>query len=150
MQVVNKSKAKGTKYETKFVRYLRDGLEDERPERLALHGAQDHGDVGHIFCHGFEGIAECKSHKQVTPKLVAEWREQTIAERENADADFALLVVDVYGSSMGQSQVHVTIRDLARICLGMRVATTPKLSELYDNSWVVMTLDDAIYLMRGV
>lgn len=147
---MSKQRKKGSAYETKFVRYLRDGLEDERPERLALHGAHDHGDVGHIFCHGFEGIAECKSHKQVTPKLIAEWREQTLAERENADADFALLVADVYGRPMGQSHVHVTIRDLARICLGMRVATTPKLSELYDNSWVVMTLDDAIYLMRGV
>ena len=146
----NKSKKKGTEFESKFVRYLRDGLDDVRPERLALHGAQDHGDVGHIFCHGFEGIAECKSHKQVTPKLVAEWREQTLDERENADADFALLVVDLYGKPMCQSQVHVTIRDLARICLGMRVATTPNLSALYDSQWVVMSLDDAIYLMRGV
>ena len=137
MQVPNKSKKKGTEFESKFVRYLRDGLDDERPERLALHGAQDHGDVGHI-------------HKQVTSKLVAEWREQTLAERENTDADFALLVVDVYGKPMGQSQVHVTIRDLARICLGMRVATTPNLSALYDGSWVVMSLDEAIYLMRGV
>ena len=81
---------------------------------------------------------------------MAEWRQQTLDERENGDSDFALLVVNQYNKTMGQSQVHVTIRDLARICLGMRVATTPKLSELYDNQWVVMSLDDAIYLMRGV
>lgn len=148
--MTNKSKAKGTKFESKFVRYLRDGLDDERPERLALHGAQDHGDVGHIFCHGFEGIAECKSHKRVTPGDIAEWRQQTLDERENGDSDFALLIVNQYNRPMGQSQVHVTIRDLARICLGMRVATTPKLSELYDDSWVVMDLDQAIYLMRGI
>lgn len=146
----NKSKKKGSAYETKFVRYLRDGLEDERPERLALHGSKDVGDIGHIFAHGYQGIAECKSHRRVTPGDVAEWRRQTLDERENGDSDFALLVVNQYNRPMGQSLVHVTIRDLARICLGMRVATTPKLSELYDSQWVVMSLDDAIYLMRGV
>ena len=148
--MANKSKAVGTRFESAVVKYLRDGLEDERPERLALHGSKDMGDIGHIFAHGYRGIAECKSHKKVTPGDVAEWRQQTLDERGNSDSDFALLVVNQYNRPMGQSLVHVTIRDLARICLGMRVATTPKLSELYDNQWVVMSLDDAIYLMRGV
>lgn len=148
--MANKSKSKGTRFESAVVKYLREGLEDERPERLALHGSKDMGDIGHIYAHGYHGIAECKSHKKVTPGDIAEWQRQTIDERENSDSDFALLVVNKYNCPMGQSQVHVTIRDLARICLGMRVATTPKLSELYDNSWVAMTLDEAIYLMRGV
>lgn len=148
--MANRSKERGTRYESAVVRYLREGLEDERPERLALHGSKDIGDIGHIFAHGYQGIAECKSHRRVTPGDVAEWRRQTLDERENGDSDFALLVVNQYNRPMGQSLVHVTIRDLARICLGMRVATTPKLSELYDSQWVVMSLDDAIYLMRGV
>lgn len=148
--MANRAKDRGTRYENAVVKYLREGLEDERPERLALHGSKDVGDIGHIFAHGYHGIAECKSHRKVTPGDVAEWRQQTLDERENGDSDFALLVVNQYNKTMGQSQVHVTIRDLARICLGMRVATTPKLSELYDNQWVVMSLDDAIYLMRGV
>ena len=147
---MSKQKIKGTRYESAVVKYLIEGLEDERPERLALHGSKDFGDIGHIFAHGFEGVAECKSHKRVAPGDIAEWRQQTLDERENSDSDFALLIVDKYNCPMGQSQVHVTIRDLARICLGMRVATTPKLSELYDNQWVFMTLDDAIYLMRGI
>lgn len=148
--MANKSKAVGTRFESAVVKYLREGLEDERPERLALHGSKDMGDIGHIFAHGYKGIAECKSHKKVTPGDVAEWRQQTLDERGNSDSDFALLIVNKYNCPMGQSQVHVTIRDLACICLGMRVATTPKLSELYDDSWVVMDLDQAIYLMRGV
>lgn len=148
--MANKSKAVGTRFESAVVKYLREGLEDERPERLALHGSKDMGDIGHVYAHGFEGVIEAKSHKKITPGLIDEWRRQTLDERENSDSDFALLVVNKYNSSMGQSQVHVTIRDLARICLGMRVATTPKLSELYDSQWVVMSLDDAIYLMRGV
>lgn len=148
--MANKSKAVGTRFESALVKYLREGLEDERPERLALHGSKDMGDIGHIYAHGFEGVIEAKSHKKITPGLIDEWRRQTLDERENSDSDFALLIVNKYNCPMGQSQVHVTIRDLARICLGMRVATTPKLSELYDNQWVVMSLDDAIYLMRGV
>lgn len=148
--MANKSKAVGTRFESAVVKYLREGLEDERPERLALHGSKDMGDIGHVYAHGFEGVIEAKSHKKVTPGLIDEWRRQTLDERENSDSDFALLVVNKYNSPMGQSQVHVTIRDLARICLGIRIATTTKLTELYDSSWVVMTLDDAIYLMRGI
>lgn len=148
--MANKAKAKGTRFESALVKYLREGLEDERPERLALHGSKDMGDIGHVYAHGFRGIIETKSHKSVTPGDIAEWREQTLDERGNSDSDFALLVVDQYNRPMGQSQVHVTIRDLARICLGIRIATTTKLSELYDSSWVVMTLDEAIYLMRGI
>ena len=148
--MANKAKSTGTRFESALVKYLREGLEDERPERLALHGSKDFGDIGHVYAHGFEGVIEAKSHKKVTPGLIEEWRRQTLDERENSDSDFALLVVNKYNSAMGQSQVHVTIRDLARICLGMRVATTPKLSELYDGSWVVMSLDEAIYLMRGI
>lgn len=147
---MSKQREKGTRYESAVVKYLREGLDDERPERLALHGSKDMGDIGHIFAHGYRGIAECKSHKRVTPGDIAEWRQQTVDERWNSDSDFALLIVNQYNKPMGQSQVHVTIRDLARICLGMRVATTPKLSELYEDAWVVMDLDQAIYLMRGV
>lgn len=147
---MNKPRNKGTRYESAVVKYLRKGLEDERPERLALHGSKDVGDIGHIFAHGYEGIAECKAHKRFTTGDVAEWRQQALDERENGDSDFALLIVNQYNRPIGQSLVHVTIRDLARICLGMRVATTPKLSELYDSQWVVMSLDEAIYLMRGV
>ena len=148
--MANKSKAVGTRFESAVVKYLRDGLEDERPERLALHGSKDMGDIGHIFAHGYKGIAECKSHKMVTPGDVAEWRQQTLDERGNSDSDFALLIVNQYNKPMGQSQVHVTIRDLACICLGMRVATTANLSALYDDTWVQMDLDTAIHLMKGI
>lgn len=137
----------GTRFETQVVRRLREMLGDDRPERLALHGAHDHGDIGHIFAHGFEGVAECKCHSRVTPSLVAAWRGQTLDERENSDSDFALLIVSVYRAPVGRSQCHVTIRDLTRICLG--VEAHGGLAGLYDESWVVMTLDEACALMRG-
>lgn len=147
---MSKQREIGTRFESQVVRYLHGALEDERPERLALHGAKDRGDIGHIFAHGYEGIAECKAYERITPSLVGRWRVETLDERENADAGFGLLVVSVYRAPVARSQVHVTIRDLSRICLGMGVATTPRLSELYDGSWVVMTLEEACALMRGV
>ena len=80
----SRQKAKGTRFESSVVRYMREALGDDRIERRALHGTQDMGDIYGIRAHGWDVIAECKSHKEVTPALVAEWREQTLRERENA------------------------------------------------------------------
>lgn len=145
---MSRQRAQGTRFETHVVRRLHEMLGDDRPERLALHGARDHGDIGHIFAHGHEGIAECKWRSGAAkPSQVAAWRGQTLDERENADADFALLVVSVYQAPVGRSLCHVTIRDLTRICLG--IEPHGGLADLYDESWVVMTLDEACALMRG-
>ena len=101
----SRQKAKGTRFESSVVRYMREALGDDRIERRALHGTQDMGDIYGIRAHGWDVIAECKSHKEVTPALVAEWREQTLRERENADAGAALLVVSVYRASVARSAV---------------------------------------------
>lgn len=146
---MSRQKDVGTRFESQVVRYLREALEDERPERLALHGSKDRGDIGHIYAHGYEGIAECKAYSRVTPSLVARWRGETLDERENASAGFGLLVVSVYRAPVARSEVHVTLRDLSRICLGLSAATTPKLAAMYEESWVVMTLEEACALMRG-
>lgn len=146
---MSRQKDVGTRFESQVARYLREALGDGRPERLALHGAKDIGDIGHIFAHGHEGIAECKAYSRVTPSLVERWRAETLDERENADADFGLLVVSIYRAPVARSEVHVTIRDLLRICLGLSAATTPKLAAMHEESWVVMTLEEACALMRG-
>lgn len=130
-----------------MVRHLREQLGDERPERLALHGSRDHGDIGHIYCHGHRGVAECKAHREVTPALVERWRAQTVDERDEAGADFGLLVVSVYRAPVGRSVVHVTLRDLARVALQVRV--NDGWLDLADDHWVSMTLDECCSLMRG-
>lgn len=129
------------------MRYLREELGDERPERLALSGAHDKGDIGHIFCHGFEGIAECKCHERVTRSLVRKWREQTVDERENAGADFALLIVSVYNHGVGESVVHVTVRDLARVILPLSVEDG--WAGEADERWVTITLEECCDHMRA-
>lgn len=144
---MNRQKDRGTKYETSVVRYLRAELGDDRPERMALHGGGDVGDIGHIYCHGFRGIAECKAHKEVTPRRVEDWKRQTIDERDNADADFALLVVNQYNKGISQSLVYVTLRDLAKIALPMRL--NEGWEDMADDHWVCMTLAECCSLMRG-
>ena len=145
--MANPNKKIGTRFETAVVRHMRAALSDDRIERRALHGTQDMGDVYGIRAHGWDVICECKSHKDVTPALVAKWRDETLRERGNADAGAALLVVSVYRAPVGRSEVHVTLRDLARIALP--VAVCDGHMEMADGKWVRMTLDEACALIKG-
>lgn len=145
--MANPSKDKGTKYESAVVRYMREMTGDDRIERRALHGSKDMGDIYGIAAHGWQGIAECKAHKDVTPALVAEWRERTVAERENAGAGFGLLVVNVYRAPIGRSEVHITLRDLSRIAIPLMVNDGHL--EAADMEWAVLTLEDACRLISG-
>ena len=143
-----KPKAKGTAWETAVVRYLRAQLEDERIERRALHGSKDMGDIHGLYAHGFEGIIECKAVRAAGAKALAEWQRQTLDERGNADADFALLVVKNFNHSTGDAFCWVTIRDLPYICLG--IDSNHGLADIYDDAWVCMPLSTACALMMGM
>lgn len=152
--MANKSKARGTQFESSVAEFLRIALDQPQIERRALHGATDMGDVYRIFGqNGLEGIAECKDHRTVTDSLVERWRAQTIAERDEAHAGFGLLVIHRRGKSsksgapsFGQNVVQVTIGDLLRL-MGM----ADGLSEWEDVNWmwVSMTLRQVCSILRG-
>lgn len=146
--MTNKPKAIGTRAETAVVRYLREELDDDRVERRALHGSKDMGDIFGIYAHGHSGIAEVKAHKTWGPKDLYGWQMQTLDERDNADSDFALLVVKVPNRNVSQWLVYVTIRDLTRVCRSIGVS--PDFEGTYDDVWVCMTLRDAARRMKGV
>lgn len=141
----NPSKERGTREETRVVRYLRERTGDARIERRALHGSRDMGDVRGIYAHGYEGIAEVKARRHRTPSAVAGWRDETVRERGNADADFAALVVKVPNRPVGESLVHLTVRDMMRSCYGMEFDCRDEL----DESWVTMTLAEWAGLLGG-
>lgn len=143
--MTNPSKQRGTRFETAVCRHMRARLEDDRIDRAPLSGAHDRGDIWGIRAHGFRGIAECKSHKRVTPALLAEWRGQTVDERENADADFALLVVREPNLPIGRSRVHVTVGDLCLVAPGI----SARYDGPADEAWVSMTLDECCDLIGG-
>ena len=138
---------KGTRFETAVVRYLREALEDERPERRALHGSKDMGDIHGLYSHGYSGIVECKAVRDMGAKALAEYQRQTLDERENADADFALLVCKNFNHSVGEAFCWVTLRDLARIALPLMV--NDGWLDRADETWVCLPLSTACALMRG-
>ena len=153
---MSKAKAIGTAFETGFTRYWQAVTGDDRVHRIALHGSKDMGDVGGIYSHGCEGIAECKSHKQVTPALLEKWKRETENERENAGVDFALLVVhqpgkDATGKNVGRfglNRCFVQLKDLPCLCLSMLTIDkqTPEAAESLDT-WIEMSLADVASLV---
>lgn len=142
-----KPKALGTAWETDVRNYVAKELGDDRIERRALHGSKDMGDIHGLFAHGYSGIIECKRDRDMGAAALAEYQRQTIDERENADADFALLVVKNFNHSVGEAFCWVTLRDLARIALPLMV--NDGWLDRADETWACLPLSTACALMRG-
>lgn len=150
------SKAKGTRFESAVRDYLREALHDTGIDRRVLHGTQDMGDIYGIRSHGCDVIAECKAHRDVTPALVARWRDETLRERGNADADAAVLVVKRARRGIPESECHMTVRDYLLIAglelpvqtVGFRgfkgITDTANL----DGHWVVMSLSELVGIIE--
>lgn len=159
---MSKQRAKGTAFETGFVRFARAVLGDERIHRAALSGSRDQGDVHGLFAHGYEGIVECKNVKSVNRALLEDFKRQTLNERDNADADFSILVVhepgcDATGKkpSFGDNSAYMTVWDLFRIFPKAAikcVESTPTdfgVSQVLDM-WVRVSVIDALTMIGGV
>jgi hypothetical protein len=90
----NPSKAKGTRAETRVVRYLTArGL---NAARRALAGSADEGDLCMILNDGTEVTLEVKAGTQTanySRTNFEKWKRQTIVEGENADCIPALVIV---------------------------------------------------------
>ena len=144
-----KPKDKGTRFETACVRYLRKRLEDERIDRAAMRGNRDAGDIHGLVAHGYRGIVECKDYATWGKADLRRWQEQTINERGNADADFALLVVHKRGcgaSRFGENHCYMQVRDLERVIGG---TMTVLAGDAAKDMWVRVTADDACRMMLG-
>lgn len=142
---MSRSKDRGTRFETACARWLTSRLGDP-VERRALHGSQDMGDLFGITCHGWRGIAECKSYARFSWADVSRWREETKAERENACADFALLLIDlpnVGEARFGHTRVDMTFTDF----LVVSGAGMPQERGWRDETWVTADLDTVAALM---
>ena len=148
---MNKSKARGTSFETAVARWLRLALDEPTIERRARHGAHDRGGRCGIVAHGRGGLGECQNYKRYGRADVEEWRRQTLAERDNADADFAVLVIhkpgcggDAKSPTMGLNRVDLTIGDLCNVSVGMRCLMAEP-----DDHWVTIELDELARLIRA-
>lgn len=149
--MANRSKAKGTAHETQCVNYLRARLEDPRIERRALHGNKDMGDIYNLYAHAFaSGIAECKAHKDWGPADLKEWQRQTEAEKANADADFALLIVKTPGcgpKNFGRTRTFLTVHDLLVASGIAYIDHEDRQTAL--STWVELPLESVCTLIEG-
>ena len=146
--MANKPKIKGSLFESQGVRYFRQKLGIEDIHRCALHGNKDEGDIRGLLAHGSKGIAEMKNYKKVYPTDLKKWRHDTITERENAGADFSLLVVHKPGcgeARFGDNYCHLQVRDLDVIQGYERYIRDP--NDPFLDTWLTMDLDTVCELM---
>lgn len=146
--MANRPKQRGTKYESDVARYLRDALGDDEISRCSLHGSRDEGDIRWVRTpSGARGIMECKSYKRYGAADLAAWREQTMAERGNADADFALLAVHGYGTGITTDACWMTFGDLMVVSGWVRARDDDE-REAMDETWVSMRMSELCGLIR--
>lgn len=146
--MTNRPKQRGTAFETRVCRYLRERSGDDRIERRALHGSTDMGDLFGLRAHGLTGIVECKSYSvyPTQKKMLRTFKAQTEDERCNADADFALLVVRVPQRSIGDADCYVSYRTLD-LMLGTYDESTDY--EAFEDPWMCVCLWQMCELMWG-
>ena len=145
MSGTNPAKDRGTKVETKVLAFLRAETGQPGVERQPPRGRRDQGDLAGLRVRGFDAVVEVKAHKSVTRKALAEFRRQTLAERENAGAGVGILVTWRYTHGAAEATAHVTLRDLARVARPLRV-NEGHMDEA-DGSWVSMTLAELCALI---
>lgn len=109
---MSRSKAKGTAFESLFVKWLRQRLGDDRIERMPLNGNKDRGDIAGVrTLLGEKVVVEAKSHARYN---LAGWIAEAEKERGNADAHVGVVVFKRVGKGQARDQfVLMTAEDFA-------------------------------------
>lgn len=122
---MSREKQRGTAFETAVVRFFRRVFDDDRIDRMPLHGRRDIGDVSGIYRAGKRVVVECKSYSG--RDRMAQWLTEAELERGNADALAAVVVSKRRGigistkHGMGQQLVTMTLLDFASLIAGERI-----------------------------
>ncbi|WP_433415076.1 hypothetical protein ACQP1V_36370 [Microtetraspora malaysiensis] len=141
----NKSKEIGTKAETAVVRHLRDhGFPGA--ERRALKGNLDEGDITGCIGVCWE-VKGGDAAREASYLKIADWWREAEIERENADADVAVLVVQRRGYGLERAGDWWAYLDLATATF-LATAGEGFLSEEAPNVLVRMRLADIVQALR--
>lgn len=108
--MANPSKQKGTRAETRVVRYLEDHGFIAR--RLALAGSNDPGDIEAYAPDSMDKIIiEVKYGKQTAAprrSQIEEWCRQAVVEGENSNAKLAVLIIVRYQRQLEDADVYIS------------------------------------------
>jgi hypothetical protein len=131
---------------------------DHGIHRVTLHGSTDMGDVAGIHSHGTQGIAEVKNHKDNPSQSQLEgWKREAMAEKDNACADWVMLVVhekgcnmtDPYSPTFWRNRVYMTLGDVMRMAFGgVRQPLTTYTEQVYAK-WLQLTVGDVFDIVTG-
>ena len=113
----NPSKQKGTRAETKVVRYLESCGFVAR--RQALAGSNDPGDIEAYAPDSMDKIIiEVKAGKQTTAPSrtqIEEWCRQTMVETENSGAKHGVLIILRYHRDIKDADVYIPLNEQERL-----------------------------------
>lgn len=113
------STAKGTRFESAVVDYLRAGLGGDI-ERRVKHGTRDMGDIRGVYLNGKQVVIECKDRRAMR---LPDWIEEAEVERGNAGAEYGVVVHHRSGkgrASMGEQYVTMTLETFRAMVAGGR------------------------------
>lgn len=112
---MNKSKQKGTSFESAVVEYLRSALCDSAIERRTLGGTKDRGDIAGVYIGSERCVIECKA---CSTYKVSEWLKEAERERKNDAAAAGVVCAKRKGvgaANMGDQLVMMTLQQFAEI-----------------------------------
>lgn len=118
---MNRSKAKGTRWETELAGYLLDSL--TRPiHRLAQHGTNDIGDLA------IEGVPVTIEAKNANKIELGEWMTETVVEQRQRGTRWGALFIRRRGRACGDAYVVMTLAqwcDLVSEAVPLVIPPTP-------------------------
>lgn len=136
LEVTNKSKEKGTRAESDFVKYCRDVQGLRYVERRSLNGSKDRGDIA-----GIPGVVV--ELKAAVTLRIPQWKAEVLQEVNNDKADLGVLVVKVPRKGVAQWDAWVPAWMLGWFDSRARV-------DAYRNRavWFRMSVEDLFLVLR--
>jgi hypothetical protein len=102
---------KRTMFETAVVNELKKLSNVYDVKRIALSGAKDKGDIEFKCGTGKSSdcarMIECKNVKNISPKMLDNYKEQTLKEKANGEYKNAYLIVKKHGSNIDYASVYI-------------------------------------------
>ncbi|AAN01701.1 hypothetical protein P755_gp089 [Mycobacterium phage Quink] len=118
--MTNRSKQKGTEFETRITNGLIEALGNEDIERRTLSGTHDRGDIAGVKLNGQRVVIECKNVATGKVLHLPQWVEEAQTEAKNDGALVGVVIHKRAGTTDPMKQwVSMTVADLVAILTGV-------------------------------